>query len=156
MTPPHWLTVGVYVPMWHIITIIIISIVITIIISMQVANIRVFYTGSPKPLVVSLSETVDIDGLMSAIIDYTGELPASFPSVIVATGIFASQSANTTLESTCGMVAQLEALIKIEIDLTADIVVSITYDEGSLNFVLGKLSFIHSPDTLISEQAGHA
>lgn len=31
MTPPHWLEVGVYVPIWHIIAIVVTAVVLTVV-----------------------------------------------------------------------------------------------------------------------------
>ena len=110
--------------------------------------------GGMEPLNIPLVEVTNTKALIATIDEYV-ELPKIFPSRLLLPGIIDSEHEGTTLKNICGVITQMAALMK-EVSDTDGFILSVIYNNGSLDFVFGKLNFMIGPDTLISEQVGTA
>lgn len=112
--------------------------------------------GDIDPLVIPASEAIDADSLIAAIANHFNELPTTFPCYFHFTGIAEAENADTTLDNACSTLAGMIEVVVTNDPEPAEITLCVTYSEHVLNFVVGKLRFTLGPDTLISQQIGHA
>lgn len=116
------------------------------------------HKGGGEPLKMPITEVTDAAELMPMVSEYFDELPATFKSTVLVPGVTLCEHPCTTLENTCKVIVEMIDLMKKDPIAADNAVLVVVYDryKQALDMVLGKLRYQLSPDTLISEQAGHA